>query len=160
MTAIAQFPHCDQRILHAPEDGCKWCNHHPEWQALRKAWGIAFTGHQPRAGMPLCKKPMRDTFPGYGPGIVCQQPRGHEDECCPVPAWDAMPCPADAARPATATNDHRRWGGNKPTSATGDPSWPAESAASVAMYGDKGGRAPWPLRERITRRIRHIWRQP
>jgi hypothetical protein len=65
-----------------------------------------------------------------------------------------LPCPADAARPPGADNDHRRWGGNKPTSATGNPSWPAESAASVVMYGDKGGRASWPLRERVVRRLR------
>ena len=42
---IQQFPHCDQRVLHAPEDNCEFCNKHPEWQELRKAWGIAFTGH-------------------------------------------------------------------------------------------------------------------
>lgn len=42
---IYQFPHCDQRVLHAPEDNCEYCNAHPEWQALRVAWGIAFTGH-------------------------------------------------------------------------------------------------------------------
>lgn len=136
---IAQFPHCDQRILHAPSE-CEYCDGHPEWQALREAWGIAFTGHQPRAGLPRCHRLMRDTFPGYGPDVRCEQPRGHEDECRPYPAWDAMPCPADAARPQGAGNDHRRWGGNKPTSADGDPSWPAETAASVMMYGDKGGR--------------------
>lgn len=108
---IGQFPHCDQRILHAPEDGCEYCNDQPEWQALREAWGIAFTGHEPAEGQ--------------------------------------LPCPADAARPPGSGADHRRWGGNKPTSAAGDPSWPAETAASVMMYGDKGGREPWPLAERI-----------
>jgi hypothetical protein len=45
MKHISQFPHCDQRILHAPEDNCTVCNMHPEWQELRKMWGIAFTGH-------------------------------------------------------------------------------------------------------------------
>lgn len=44
---IPQFPHCDQRILHAPSDGCIYCNKHPDWQALRVAWGIAFTGWTP-----------------------------------------------------------------------------------------------------------------
>lgn len=43
---IPQFPHCDQRILHAPEE-CEVCDRHPDWQALRSAWGIAFTGYQP-----------------------------------------------------------------------------------------------------------------
>ncbi len=43
---IEQFPHCDQRILHAPGE-CTVCDHHPEWQALRIAWAIAFTGYTP-----------------------------------------------------------------------------------------------------------------
>lgn len=43
---IHQFPHCDQRILHAPGE-CAYCDDHEEWQALRQAWGIAFTGWTP-----------------------------------------------------------------------------------------------------------------
>lgn len=43
---ISQFPHCDQRILHAP-GVCAYCDQHPEWQELRSAWGIAFTGKTP-----------------------------------------------------------------------------------------------------------------
>ncbi|HEY3718378.1 MAG TPA: hypothetical protein VGL39_27965 [Jatrophihabitantaceae bacterium] len=46
MTLIAQFPHCDQRVLHAPGE-CEYCDRRPEWQELRTAWGIAFTGHKP-----------------------------------------------------------------------------------------------------------------
>jgi hypothetical protein len=151
--AIDRFPHCDPRALHQPSE-CQYCDLYPEWQALREAWGIAFTGHPPRAGLPRCHRPMRDTQPGYGPGVRCEQPRGHDDDCKPYPAWDVLPCPADAARPPGSPGDHRRWGGNKPTSATGDPSWPAESTASVALYGDKGGRAPWPPGERARRRLR------
>lgn len=147
------YPHCDSRVLHEPSE-CEYCDGHPEWQALRKAWGIAFTGHPPRAGLPRCKRPMQETFPGYGLGVACEQPRGHEGECHPYPAWDTTPCPADAGRPPGSVADHRRWAGNKPTSATGDPSWPAESPASRVLYGDKGGRVPWPLRERIMRRAR------
>jgi hypothetical protein len=45
MKHIEQFPHCDPRVLHAPEDNCEFCNMHPEWQELREMWGIAFTGH-------------------------------------------------------------------------------------------------------------------
>jgi hypothetical protein len=41
---IGQFPHCDQRVLHAPGE-CEYCDRHPEWQELRDAWGIAYTGH-------------------------------------------------------------------------------------------------------------------
>jgi hypothetical protein len=110
---ISQFPHCDSRILHAPGE-CEFCDDCAEWQELRKAWRIAFTGHAPEEGM--------------------------------------LPCPADAARPPGSPGDHRRWGGNKPTSATGDPSWPQESSASVVMYGDKGGRRQWP--ERVFRYFR------
>lgn len=40
------FPHCDQRILHAPGE-CQFCDANPDWQALRKAWGICFTGYTP-----------------------------------------------------------------------------------------------------------------
>jgi hypothetical protein len=122
---IGTFPHCDSRILHAPGE-CAYCDSQPEWQELRQAWGIAFTGRQPDG------------------------------------AWISLPCAADAARPARAGNDHRRWGGNKPTSAAGDPSWPAETAASRALYGDKGGRQPWPLLERLrTRAARPVadWRK-
>lgn len=113
-TELPQFPHCDQRVLHEPGT-CEFCDRHPDWQALREAWGIAFTGRAPAPGM--------------------------------------LPCPADAARPAGSPADHRRWGGNKPTSAEGDPSWPQESAASQVLYGDKGGREPWPLPERIRRQL-------
>ena len=44
MSAIRQFPHCDARILHAPGE-CDFCDTHQEWQELREAWDIAFTGH-------------------------------------------------------------------------------------------------------------------
>lgn len=43
---IRQFPHCDQRILHAPSE-CEFCDKHRDWQELREAWGIAFTGYEP-----------------------------------------------------------------------------------------------------------------
>jgi hypothetical protein len=123
MSTISQFPHCDQRILHAPGE-CEYCDAHPEWQELREAWGIAFTGHPPA-----------------------------DDE------WTRqLPCPADFNRPANSGADHRRWGGNKPTSARGDASWPIETLASHMMYGDQGGRKEWPLRERLTRTALAPWR--
>lgn len=43
---LGVIPHCDQRILHAPGE-CDHCDKHPDWQALRQLWGIAFTGYQP-----------------------------------------------------------------------------------------------------------------
>ncbi len=39
-------PHCDQRVLHAPGE-CRYCDDYPDWQELRKLWGIAFTGKTP-----------------------------------------------------------------------------------------------------------------
>lgn len=50
---IEQFPHCDQRVLHAPGE-CRYCDMTPQWQELRSAWGIAFTGHEPAAGQLPC----------------------------------------------------------------------------------------------------------
>lgn len=48
-----QFPHCDQRILHAPGE-CEFCDGHPDWQELRQTWGIAFSGHQPTEDQVYC----------------------------------------------------------------------------------------------------------
>jgi hypothetical protein len=41
---MAEMPHCDQRVLHAPGE-CEYCDAYPEWQRARVMWGIAFTGH-------------------------------------------------------------------------------------------------------------------
>jgi len=78
--------------------------------------------------------------------------RGDECQYCQRPGWQGMrwylgiantghtpgrgeiPCEADATRPPGGESDHRRWGGNKPTSATGDE-WPEETFASKVMYG-------------------------
>ncbi|MFG1659069.1 hypothetical protein ACGFIY_21305 [Micromonospora chersina] len=48
-----RLPHCDSAVLHAPGE-CEFCDAQPEWQELRRLWGIAFTGHAPRidAGRP------------------------------------------------------------------------------------------------------------
>lgn len=43
---VTQMPHCDPRVLHAPGE-CEYCDKHPDWQALRLAWGIAFTNWEP-----------------------------------------------------------------------------------------------------------------
>lgn len=50
------------------------------------------------------------------------------------------PCPADAARPQNSPSDHRRWGGNRPTSSLNDPFWPLETPASLMLYGPPEGR--------------------
>lgn len=39
------FPHCDARVLHAPGE-CKFCDE-SGLQDVRRAWGIAFSGHKP-----------------------------------------------------------------------------------------------------------------
>ena len=39
-----QFPHCDSRVLHQKGE-CQYCDAHEEWQELRTAWGINFTGY-------------------------------------------------------------------------------------------------------------------
>lgn len=47
------FPHCDQRVLHAPGD-CETCDEWaPDLQDLRFAWGINFTGRY-EPGKYLC----------------------------------------------------------------------------------------------------------
>lgn len=48
MNSITTTPHCDSRILHAPGE-CEFCDAHPEWQDLRRIWGIAFTGKTPES---------------------------------------------------------------------------------------------------------------
>jgi hypothetical protein len=59
--------------------------------------------------------------------------------------WYILPCPADFSRPPGSASDHRRWGGNKPTSARDDdPNWPEETWASRLLYGwnrNRGSRA-------------------
>lgn len=82
MEHIEQFPHCDPRVLHAPEDNCEFCNAHEEWQELRQYWGIAFTGH---------------SYDSKGQPFV--------DEHGNV----TMPCPAEYNRGMTSVNG---WHGN------------------------------------------------
>jgi len=111
---IDQFPHCDSFVLHKPGE-CEYCDRLPDWQELREAWGIAFTGHSDE----ITGRWGNESYNG-GP---------------------VLPCPADFTRPPGTESDHRRWAGNKPTGATGDGSWPKESFASQVLYGDQGGRA-------------------
>ncbi len=46
------YPHCDNRVLHAPTAGCIYCNERPEWQKLRMDWGINFTGENDPSKLP------------------------------------------------------------------------------------------------------------
>jgi len=85
VTDRAAFPHCDTRILHSPGE-CEYCDDYPDWQNLRKLWGIAFTGHEPEEIK-------------FADGEV------HARE---------LPCPADFNRPPSSPSDHRQWPGNTP----------------------------------------------
>jgi hypothetical protein len=69
--AIKQFPHCDARVLHAPGE-CQFCDKHPDWQALRILWNIAFTGHDPYSAEEECPAEQarpRDTINRWGGNI-------------------------------------------------------------------------------------------
>jgi len=69
MDGQATMPHCDERVLHAPGE-CHYCDEHPDWQALRALWGIAFTGHRPGPDQMACPSDFRrglngaDVWPG------------------------------------------------------------------------------------------------
>lgn len=71
MVLIGSFPHCDQRILHAPGE-CEYCDAHPEWQELREAWGIAYTGYQPEG------KELPCPADNARPGGLCEQWTGNK----------------------------------------------------------------------------------
>lgn len=42
---LGTLPHCDGRVLHPPKV-CKFCDEHPDWQALRVLYRINFTGEE------------------------------------------------------------------------------------------------------------------
>ena len=58
MYDLGTLPHCDASVLHAPGE-CVFCDRHPDWQALRIAWGIAFTGHAPTEREVPCPSDQR-----------------------------------------------------------------------------------------------------
>lgn len=55
---LGVMPHCDVAVLHAPGE-CEYCDKHPDWQAVREMWGIAFTGHQPTEYQVPCPSDQR-----------------------------------------------------------------------------------------------------
>jgi hypothetical protein len=111
MTELPRFPHCDQRILHAPGE-CEFCDEREDWQALRKAWGIAFTGHTPAINGDRCGKRIRD---GFNKGKICMQPAGHGEDipCAASEPWETLPCPADQAMALHLRGDVNAWPGNR-----------------------------------------------
>lgn len=121
---ISTFPHCDQRILHKPGE-CEFCDEHPDWQELRKAWGIAFTGHVPAIEGDRCGKRIRSRIVNLGPHAsdwdsqYCRQGAGHDGPCLPTDPLEALPCPADYAVTRGERGDHQRWPGNRPEGRAG-----------------------------------------
>lgn len=81
-----RFPHCSSRTLHKPGE-CQYCDELPDWQALRQAWGIAFTGHSSDT----------ETYYDYTTGKA-------ENRLL-------IPCPSERDRTAT---DIHKWHGNQP----------------------------------------------
>jgi hypothetical protein len=54
---MAQFPHCDSNVIHAPGE-CKFCDMHPELQERRAKSGVNFTGHH-EEGKGICPAEQR-----------------------------------------------------------------------------------------------------
>lgn len=67
----AQFPHCDDKVLHAPGE-CQYCDHYPEAQEQRIRDLVNFTGHY-AVGFALCPSEERrslqtiEAWPGNQP---------------------------------------------------------------------------------------------
>jgi hypothetical protein len=74
-----KFPHCDSRVVHSPEDNCKYCNE-SGLQELRKVWNINFTGHHD-PDKTICpaeaKRPL-DTINRWG-GNVAMTPEVEQE---------------------------------------------------------------------------------
>lgn len=99
------FPHCDDRILHAPGE-CSVCDLYPVKQKGRVAARIAFTGHTPVPGQDPCpadeaRPPGTDRWHGYWHGnvmatdtsaLMCVDPQGHMDEHYPPSFWQRLKC--------------------------------------------------------------------
>jgi hypothetical protein len=80
------FPHCDSKVLHRPGE-CRFCDARPDWQELRRVWGIAYTGHS------------EETTPGWDhDGNLVEKPK--------------IPCPSEWDRPVERIH---AWYGNVPT---------------------------------------------
>lgn len=121
---IPRFPHCDPRVLH-PRSVCQYCDAHPEWQELREAWGVAFTGQAVQGGV------ISVAGNRTGAGVEVVETRTYTVAVNPKTSSGLLPCPADFNRPPDTDHDHRRWAGNVAT--TEDPV--NETPASEMLYG-------------------------
>jgi hypothetical protein len=61
---MAEYPHCDTRVLHQP-GSCEYCDLHPGQQQARVSAGIAFTGCAPLPGQLPC--PADEARPAGSP---------------------------------------------------------------------------------------------
>lgn len=77
-----QFPHCDPKILHAPNE-CEFCDKHPKWQKLRETWGINFTGKNDpdKIKCPAEQARPLDTIERWG-GNVAYKEETEEPKMC------------------------------------------------------------------------------
>lgn len=57
-TLLGTLPHCDASVVHAPGE-CRYCDDRPDLQAIRDAWGIAYTGHAPADHQVPCPSDAR-----------------------------------------------------------------------------------------------------
>lgn len=55
-------PHCDDKVLHSPEEECEVCDLYPEAQMLRVQWGINFTGEHDSEKLPCPAESRRDLY--------------------------------------------------------------------------------------------------
>lgn len=131
---VGQLPHCDTAVLHAP-GSCTYCDRHPEWQALRQAWGIAYTGQWPADGQLPCPSDARRgtggahtwggntprphraywTSPGTWTDPDCIECGGEGAPCCDPPTHPYAECGAATGGgtctlgPHPTEVAHRRW---------------------------------------------------
>lgn len=71
---MAMYPHCDQRVLHAPGE-CRFCDLYPALQEARLSQRVNFTG-QSREGFSQCPAEREraleaiNLWPGNAPALV------------------------------------------------------------------------------------------
>lgn len=88
---MAQFPHCDPRVLHLPSN-CQVCDMFPSLQEARKLWGIAFTDG-PAADLPcpsLLRRPKHiiDQWPGNRADV--REEVSDKPKLSPPVCWDSI----------------------------------------------------------------------
>jgi hypothetical protein len=115
-----QFPHCDGRILHAP-GVCTYCDMHPEWQELRLAWGINFTGEEHEYTKHI-REELKDVEEGRLPRGTMRSWESFQKFKDYVESskehYRMLPCPAMYNRSQQSLDS---WGGNVPRKTINEP---------------------------------------